>query len=42
MIAASSIGIFLIPMLYLVFQWLRETLKARLFGRRSRGQAAAE
>ena len=31
MIAASSIGIFLIPMLYLVFQWLRETVKARLF-----------
>ena len=42
MIAASSIGIFLIPMLYLVFQRLRETVKARLFGRRSRGQAAAE
>jgi multidrug efflux pump subunit AcrB len=42
MIAASSIGIFLIPMLYLVFQWVRETVKARLFGRRSRGQAAAE
>ncbi len=42
MIAASSIGIFFIPMLYLVFQWLRETVKARLFGRRSRGQAPAE
>jgi multidrug efflux pump subunit AcrB len=34
MIAASSIGIFLIPMLYLVFQRLRQTIKARLFGRR--------
>jgi hydrophobe/amphiphile efflux-1 (HAE1) family protein len=34
MIAASSIGIFLIPMLYVVFQSLRENVKARLFGRR--------
>ena len=42
MIAASSIGIFLIPMLYLVFQWLRETVKARLFGRPPPGQVAAE
>ena len=33
MIAASSIGIFLIPMLYVVFQSLREKVKARLFGR---------
>ena len=28
MIAASLIGIFLIPVLYVVFQWLREKLKA--------------
>ena len=27
MIAASAIGIFLIPLLYVVFQWLRERLK---------------
>jgi hydrophobe/amphiphile efflux-1 (HAE1) family protein len=32
MIAASAIGIFMIPMLYVVFQWLRETAKRRLFG----------
>ena len=32
MIAASAIGIFLIPPLYVVFQWLRE---------KSRGEAAA-
>ncbi len=30
MLAASTIGIFLIPMLYVVFQYLRETVKARL------------
>jgi multidrug efflux pump subunit AcrB len=29
MIAASSIGIFLIPMLYATFQGLRESVKAR-------------
>ena len=34
MIAASSIGIFLVPMLYTTFQRLRERLKER-FGRRS-------
>jgi hydrophobe/amphiphile efflux-1 (HAE1) family protein len=34
MIAASSIGIFLVPMLYTTFQRLRERLKRR-FGRRS-------
>ncbi|WMT79035.1 multidrug efflux RND transporter permease subunit [Bradyrhizobium sp. Ash2021] len=34
MIAASSIGIFLVPMLYTTFQRLRERLKGR-FGRRS-------
>jgi hydrophobe/amphiphile efflux-1 (HAE1) family protein len=33
MLAASSIGIFMIPMLYVVFQSLRERIKARLFGR---------
>ncbi len=30
MIAASAIGIFLIPMLYVVFQSMREWAKARL------------
>ena len=30
MLAASSIGIFLIPMLYVTFQSLRENLKAKL------------
>ena len=29
MIAASSLGIFLIPVLYVVFQRLRETVKRR-------------
>ena len=42
MIAASSVGIFIIPMLYVVFQWLREKVKARLFGRRSQNRAPAE
>jgi hydrophobe/amphiphile efflux-1 (HAE1) family protein len=32
MLAASSIGIFLVPMLYVTFQQLRERLKARLGG----------
>ena len=31
MIAASSVGIFIIPMLYAVFQSLRERVKARVF-----------
>ena len=35
MIGASSLGIFLIPMLYVVFQWVRERSKAR-FGRSRR------
>ena len=35
MIAASAIGIFLIPMLYVVFQTLREWAKARLRGSRA-------
>jgi hypothetical protein len=33
MIAASSIGIFLIPMLYVTFQTLRERAKARFAGK---------
>jgi len=32
MLAASLIGIFMIPMLYVVFQWLREAVKAKLRG----------
>ena len=35
MLAASSIGIFLIPMLYAVFQGIREGVKRRFGGRRS-------
>jgi len=35
MLAASSIGIFLVPMLYVTFQKLREHVKAR-FGRSSK------
>jgi hypothetical protein len=27
MLAASIIGIFFIPVLYVIFQWLRETIK---------------
>jgi multidrug efflux pump subunit AcrB len=41
MIAASSLGIFVIPMLYVVFQTLRERVKARLFGTRPRNETAA-
>jgi multidrug efflux pump subunit AcrB len=37
MIVASSIGIFLIPMLYVVFQTMRERVKRR-FGRRRRAR----
>ncbi|MSP30518.1 MAG: efflux RND transporter permease subunit, partial [Acetobacteraceae bacterium] len=33
MVAASTIGIFLIPMLYVTFQSLRERLKARFLGK---------
>jgi hypothetical protein len=33
MIAASSIGVFLIPMLYATFQGMRERVKARFRGR---------
>src|SRR3954452_23860543 len=40
MIAASSIGVFLIPMLYATFQGMRERMKARFIGRaRSRSKA---
>jgi hypothetical protein len=38
MIVASSIGVFLIPMLYVVFQTIRERVKRR-FGGSSAGQA---
>ncbi len=37
MIAASAIGIFLIPMLYVTFQSIREWTKARFTGERARG-----
>ncbi len=40
MLAASAVGIFLIPMLYVTFQSLRERVKARFFGI-SRPDAAA-
>ncbi|WP_024506763.1 multidrug efflux RND transporter permease subunit [Bradyrhizobium sp. ARR65] len=40
MLAASSLGIFLIPMLYVVFQRMREWVKARFGSRRARAQAA--
>ncbi len=36
MIASSSIGIFLIPMLYVTFQTMRESVKRRFGGRRER------
>jgi multidrug efflux pump subunit AcrB len=32
MLVASLIGIFLIPMLYVTFEWVRETVKERVFG----------
>ena len=37
MLGASTLGIFLIPMLYVVFQTLREKVKAR-FGRKGGGR----
>ncbi len=37
MIAASSIGIFVIPTLYFVLEWLRERVKARFLRRRKPG-----
>ena len=43
MIAASTVGIFLIPMLYVVFQTARERVKARFAGgARVREHAPAE
>jgi multidrug efflux pump subunit AcrB len=39
MLAASLIGIFMIPMLYVVFQWLRETTKARFRGKDATAKA---
>ena len=41
MIAASTIGIFLIPMLYVTFQGTRERLKARLSGNTHRTEHVA-
>ena len=40
MIAASAIGIFVIPMLYVVFQWAREKIKGT--GRLKPAPVAAE
>ena len=42
MIAASAIGIFLIPMLYVTFQSVREWTKARFRGARARGLRPGE
>jgi len=39
MLAASSIGIFMIPMLYVVFQTLRERIKRRIFGTKPAAEA---
>jgi len=39
MLAASSVGIFMIPMLYVVFQTVRERIKSRLFGRNAESAA---
>jgi hypothetical protein len=33
MLAASSIGIFLVPMLYVTFQRMREAVKRRVSGK---------
>ncbi|NMJ40505.1 multidrug efflux RND transporter permease subunit [Roseomonas sp. JC162] len=41
MLAASSVGIFMIPMLYVVFQTVREKLKSRLLGWKPPEPAAA-
>lgn len=38
MIAASSIGIFIIPMLYVTIQTVRERVKAGLFGQRKQSE----
>jgi hydrophobe/amphiphile efflux-1 (HAE1) family protein len=42
MIGASAIGIFLIPMLYVVFQTMREWSKARMGGKKASPPAARE
>jgi HAE1 family hydrophobic/amphiphilic exporter-1 len=39
MIAASCVGIFIIPMLYVVLQYLREHIKDRFLGRRRTREA---
>ena len=39
MIAASAIGLFVIPMLYVVFQWLRERTARRAAGSVARAGA---
>jgi multidrug efflux pump subunit AcrB len=41
MIGASAIGIFLIPMLYVVFQTMREWTKARFGGKKAAAPPAA-
>ena len=38
MLGAALVGIFLIPMLYVNFQWLRE--RAKTIGRKTEGQPA--
>jgi len=42
MLAASMVGIFLIPMLYVVFQWLRERFHGKAASPGAAGQALAE
>jgi multidrug efflux pump subunit AcrB len=41
MLAASSIGIFMVPMLYVTFQQLRERVKKRVGGSVQKAHAAA-
>jgi Cu/Ag efflux pump CusA len=42
MVAASIIGIFFIPVLYVIFQWLRETIKGWGGGPTSKESASAQ
>jgi len=42
MLAAALVGIFMIPMLYVVFQWLRETIKGWFRRKPTPGPAPAE
>jgi len=42
MLFASILGIFLIPMLYAVFQWLRERISGQARAPASPGEAPAE